>query len=112
MGACGRLKVQWREWAAPIAAQCSSISTHLKQSSGTLSGALQPPLDPGGVIARAFSDRLCNYSDVDDLHAALMLMPSSSTGGMMMGVTREHLSHAPREIEEWIIELTVNSGLA
>ena len=33
-----------------------------------------------------------------------MLMPSSSTGGMM-GITREHLSHAPREIKEWIIEL-------
>jgi hypothetical protein len=24
----------------------------------------------------------------------------------LMGVTREHLSHAPREIKEWIIELT------
>ena len=23
-----------------------------------------------------------------------------------MGITREHLSHAPREIKEWIIELT------
>ena len=100
-----RLKAQWHEWSAPIAAQSSSISTHLKKSSGTLSDALQPPLDPGGVIARAFSDCLCNYSDVDDLHKALMLMPSTSTGGMM-GVTREHLSHAPREIKEWIIELT------
>ena len=102
---CDRLKDHWRVWAAPIAAQSSAISVHLARSSGTLSDALQPPLDPDGVIARAFSDCLRNYSDVDDLHKSLMLMPSSSTGGMM-GVTREHLSHAPRVLKEWIIELT------
>ena len=67
--------------------------------------ALQPPLDPTGTIALAFSDCLRNYADIDDLHKSLMLMPSTSIGGMM-GLTREHLSHAPDEIKQWILELT------
>ena len=46
-----------------------------------------PPPDPGGTIARSFAACLDNYKDIDDLHKALMLMPSSSTGGMM-GVAR------------------------
>ena len=102
---CDRLRAHWSSWATPIATQSASIATHLERSSGSLSEALQPPLDPTGTIALAFSDCLRNYSDIDDLHKSLMLMPSTSTGGMM-GLTREHLSHAPDEIKRWILELT------
>ena len=102
---CDKLRAHWSSWAAPIATQSASIATHLERSSGSLSEALQPPLDPAGTIALAFSDCLRNYSDIDDLHKSLMLMPSASTGGMM-GLTREHLSHAPDEIKRWILELT------
>ena len=69
---------------------------------------MQPPppsLDLDGAIAQAFTGCPKNYSDVGDLHKALMLMPSSSTGGVV-GVTREHLSRAPDKTKEWIIELT------
>ena len=67
--------------------------------------ALRPPPDPDGTIARSFAACLDNYKDIDDLHKALMLMPSSSTGGMM-GITREHLFNAPDDIKTWILELT------
>ena len=57
-----------------------------------------------GTIARSFAACLDNYTDIDELHKALMLMPSSSTGGMM-GITREHLSNASGDIKAWILEL-------
>ena len=46
--------------------------------------ALHPPPDLDGTIARSFAACLGNYADIDELHKALMLMPSSSTGGMMV----------------------------
>ena len=83
---CDRLKDHWRVWAAPIAAQSASISVHLARSSGTLSDALQPPLDPNGVIARAFfSDCLRNYSDVDDLFNPEPAALYSDDGNIVVG---------------------------
>ena len=78
--ACDTLQAHWSSWAGPVATQSASIATHLKRSSGSLSAALQPPSNPTGTIALAFSDCLRNYSDIDDLHKSLMLMPSTSTG--------------------------------
>ena len=83
---CDKLKDHWRVWAAPIAAQSASISVHLARSSGTLSDALQPPLDPNGVIARAFSsDCLRNYSDVDDLFNPEPAALYSDDGNIVVG---------------------------
>ena len=69
---CDRLKQHWRTWAEPIGIQCSSISTHLLRSSGTLADAMHPPSDRDGVIAQAFTDCLRKYSDVDDLQPQII----------------------------------------
>ena len=65
------------------ATQCDAISTHLHKSAKPMAETIHPPPYLDRTIARYFAACLDNYADIDELHKALMLMPSSSTGGMM-----------------------------